>query len=83
MSMMFVFNLANAMVQNAVRDDFRGRVMGIYSLTIFGIIPIGSLAGGVVADAIGAPLLIIGSSAVLFVFSLALYIFQHRIFDTI
>ena len=47
-------NLANATVQTLVRDELRGRVMGIYSLTFFGLVPIGSLIIGQLANSIGA-----------------------------
>jgi MFS family permease len=53
-----VNNLANALVQGLVPDAVRGRVMGIYTLTFFGIMPVGALLAGGVATAIGAPLTI-------------------------
>ncbi len=49
-------NLANALVQTQAADELRGRVMGIYSLTFMGLMPLGGLLAGVVAQAIGEPL---------------------------
>ena len=49
----FIFNLANALVQTLVRDDLRGRVMGIYSLTFFGFLPVGALWIGTMAERFG------------------------------
>jgi len=49
----FIFNLANALVQTLVRDELRGRVMGIYSLTFFGFLPVGALWIGTMAQRFG------------------------------
>jgi MFS family permease len=61
----FVNNLANSLVQGLVPDALRGRVMGIYMLSFFGITPVGALLAGGVATALGPPLTI-AISAVLF-----------------
>lgn len=45
----------NQIVQTLVDDDKRGRVMGLYTMAFLGIAPLGSLAGGTLAQAIGAP----------------------------
>jgi MFS family permease len=47
---MILLNLANALVQSQVEDNMRGRVMGIYTLAFFGMMPIGSLLAGALAD---------------------------------
>lgn len=57
-SMITFFNLANSLVQTEVEDHLRGRVMGVYSLTFFGLIPIGALFNGALAERIGEPLTI-------------------------
>jgi MFS family permease len=53
---MVIINLSNTMVQINVTDELRGRVMGIFTLTFFGLLPIGALINGAIADQIGAPL---------------------------
>ena len=53
-----VNNLANALIQGLVPDAVRGRVMGIYTLTFFGVMPVGALMAGGAATALGAPLTI-------------------------
>ena len=53
---MVIINLSNTMVQINVTDELRGRVMGIFTLTFFGLLPIGALINGAIADRIGAPL---------------------------
>jgi MFS family permease len=50
-----IFNLANSLVQTLVRDELRGRVMGIYSLTFFGFLPVGALWIGTMAEHFGEP----------------------------
>ena len=49
-------NLANALVQVLAPDELRGRVMAIYMLAFFGIMPLGALLSGTVASRIGVPL---------------------------
>jgi len=55
MANIFIFNLANSLVQTLVRDELRGRVMGFYSLTFFGFLPVGALWIGTVAEHFGEP----------------------------
>ncbi len=48
-------NASNALIQNRISDEMRGRVMGIYSLVFFGTMPIGSMLAGQSATWIGLP----------------------------
>ncbi len=52
---MVLFNMLNTLIQTIVSDALRGRVMGIYSLTFFGAVPIGALLAGQLADRAGEP----------------------------
>ena len=45
-----VFVLMNTLLQTEVPDDFRGRVLSLYSLTFFGFSPFASLAIGFIAQ---------------------------------
>jgi predicted MFS family arabinose efflux permease len=54
-SSVLVLNLSNASVQTLVHDEFRGRVMGIYSLIFLGSMPLGGVLMGVVAERLGEP----------------------------
>jgi MFS family permease len=45
----------STMIQTIVDDRMRGRVMGLFSMAFLGMFPIGSLAGGALAEIIGAP----------------------------
>ena len=62
-----IMNLANALVQNLVADRLRGRVMGLYGLTFFGLMPLGALWIGTVAEHLGEPVAVVFGA----VFSLA------------
>jgi len=53
-----IFNVANALVQSIAPDRLRGRVMGVYSLIFFGMMPLGALWIGTAAQAVSAPLVI-------------------------
>jgi MFS family permease len=51
---LWFFTNANSILQLNSSDEFRGRVMGVYSMVFAGTIPIGSLISGFVAEKIGA-----------------------------
>ncbi len=48
-------NSSNTILQLAVNDQYRGRVMAVYTMVVFGAVPMGTLAFGWVTDLIGAP----------------------------
>ncbi len=45
----------NTLIQHTVPDEFRGRVMSLYSLAFFGLAPFGALLLGLIANEIGTP----------------------------
>jgi MFS family permease len=45
----------NTLLQTIVDEDKRGRVMSFYTMSFFGMTPLGSLLAGIVAERIGAP----------------------------
>ena len=53
--MMMFFTITNASIQSIVRDDYRGRVSGLYMVT-WGLFPVGSLVAGSIAESFGAPM---------------------------
>jgi len=73
--MVLVMNLANAMVQSHVPDGLRGRVMGIYSLVFFGMMPLGALLVGTVAERWGERLAVLLSGGMLLPVALSVWIF--------
>jgi MFS family permease len=62
-------NASNALLQSRVPDELRGRVMSIYMLSFFGLMPIGSLLAGSVAEWIGEPITVAMGAAILLVFA--------------
>jgi MFS family permease len=65
----FILNLANGFVQTVVSDEYRGRVMAVYSMTFFGFMPIGSLFIGYTAHFLGEQTAVIINSSVLLLFA--------------
>lgn len=55
LSLMIYMNNSNSMVQTQTPDELRGRVLSIYSLSFFGLMPLGSLFAGGLAARIGEP----------------------------
>lgn len=54
---MFFVNI-NTLIQDHVPDEYRGRVLSLYTLMFMGLAPIGSLALGALANQVGTPLAI-------------------------
>lgn len=46
---------SNTFLQTIVEDDKRGRLMSLYTMSFLGMIPVGNLLGGALANHIGAP----------------------------
>jgi len=44
---------ANTSIQMLIPDEYRGRIMSLYTMTVVGLGPFGSLAAGAVANAVG------------------------------
>ena len=45
---------ANTTIQTLIPDEYRGRIMALYSMTVVGLGPFGSLAAGALAGRFGA-----------------------------
>lgn len=76
LALILMFNLANSLVQTTVPDALRGRVMAIYSLTFFGLVPLGALMMGSLAEAFSEPaavrlgaLVLLGCATILSIFA--------------
>ncbi|MFO7623563.1 MAG: MFS transporter [Anaerolineales bacterium] len=66
---MVLVNLSNSLVQTQVPDELRGRVMSIFTLSFFGVFPIGSLIAGAVADVIGEPATVLLGALIILAFA--------------
>lgn len=71
---MVVISLSNTLIQINVTDELRGRVMGIFTSKFFGLMPVGSLINGVIADQIGAPLTVQINAIILFATAISLFL---------
>ena len=69
---MALFNMLNTLIQSTVPDDLRGRVLAVYSLSFFGLVPVGSLLAGSAASIVGEPLTVLASGILLLLFALGL-----------
>ncbi|MDA0329393.1 MAG: MFS transporter [Gemmatimonadetes bacterium] len=49
----------NTVLQTLVKEEMRGRVMALYTMAFVGMTPIGGLAGGAIADRVGAPIAVV------------------------
>src|SRR5262249_45599547 len=54
-AMMVHMAASNTVLQTIVDEDKRGRVMSLYVMAFLGMMPLGSLLAGFLADRIGAP----------------------------
>jgi MFS family permease len=54
---------ANSLVQTLAPDEYRGRIMAFYTMTVVGLSPFGSLAAGALASRLGVqPTVLVGSA---------------------
>jgi MFS family permease len=74
-SLILVFNLANALVQTIVSDELRGRVMGVYTASFFGLMPVGALIMGTLAEHFGSMAAVIIGACVAITTAASIYIF--------
>jgi MFS family permease len=70
--------LNNALVLTITPPEMRGRVMGIF-MTTFGLMPLGALPMGMLADNIGAPLTVGGFGVVTLAFFVLVTLFRPSI----
>jgi predicted MFS family arabinose efflux permease len=57
-----MFNTMNALIQTHTPDELRGRVMGLYTMTYFGLVPIGALLYGASAARLGEQVAVAGGA---------------------
>ncbi len=66
---MITFNMLNSLIQSEVADEYRGRVVSLYTFCIFGLNPIGALLAGWEAEFWGEPIAIIISAGITLTYS--------------
>jgi MFS family permease len=63
---------ANTLIQSLIPDEYRGRIMALYAITVVGIGPFGSLAAGALAHRFGARLTV-AAGALLYLIAAAVF----------
>jgi MFS family permease len=58
-------NSTNALLQQSVPDEWRGRAVGLYSMSFAGTAPIGGLVAGFLAEQIGLPAILTVNGALI------------------
>lgn len=71
-----IFNLANALVQTSSPDALRGRIMSIYTLIFFGLLPLGALGIGFTAEHLSQRAAILIGAGVMIAAATALAVFM-------
>jgi predicted MFS family arabinose efflux permease len=71
---MIMMNTSNALAQTHVEDSLRGRVMGVYTLTFFGLMPIGALINGALATRVGPPTTVMLNALIMLGFAAFLWL---------
>jgi len=74
-----VNNLSNGLTQTLVTEEYRGRVMGVYSFSFFGFMPIGALWIGMLAEHFGSPTAILINSIILFIFVGVVWLYAPKL----
>jgi MFS family permease len=74
-AIIMIMNVANALVQSLAPDALRGRIMSVYSLTFFGLMPVGALWAGAAAEVAGEPAAVTLGAVVALVFAGGLWVF--------
>jgi len=74
-----ILNLANASVQTLTPRELRGRVMGIYTFTFFGLMPIGALFIGGMAGRFSEPAAIWINVVIIAIFSGLIWMFVPKL----
>jgi hypothetical protein len=76
---MFIINMCSVLVQSHASDALRGRVMSVYTLGFFGMMPVGALFFGAVAEAIGEPWTVVLGSVIVLAFASYLWVRAPRV----
>jgi MFS family permease len=69
---------ANTLLQTMIPDHYRGRLMALYSMTVVGLGPFGSLAAGGLAHAAGARVTVLTGGAICLAAAILFHWFASR-----
>jgi predicted MFS family arabinose efflux permease len=74
-SVMRMNGATNTELQSRVPEALRGRVMGFFAMANVGVLPLGSLGGGALAETVGASWVVLGGGLICI---LAAVVFRWR-----
>lgn len=81
MGLLMQFSTISTTIQHLVRDNLRGRVMSLYTLSFIGMTPIGSFQIGYIAEHFGVNFAIKIGAAIVFVFGIYLFFNRNKIIE--
>ena len=79
LSQVFQNSLANTLLQITTPDNLRGRVMSLYTLTLFGLMPVGGLLTGLIAEHFSEPAAVVAGALVTLTCTAALAVLTPRV----
>lgn len=79
-AMITLLATTNTMLQTTTPDALRGRVMGLYTMALVGLMPFGNLLAGYLAELLGsAPLAVALGQSILLLVAVAVWLFAPQI----
>jgi MFS family permease len=72
---------ANTLIQTLIPDEYRGRIMALYSMTVVGLGPFGSLASGGLAHAVGPRATVFAGGVLCLLSALVFFLNLPRVFE--
>lgn len=66
-------NLSNSLTQSIISEEFRGRIMGIYSFSFFALMPVGALWTGMIAEHFGSPTAVLSNAVIILLFAAVIW----------
>jgi predicted MFS family arabinose efflux permease len=78
-ALLMIFSLTNSLVQLAVPDELRGRVMSIYLVAFRGGMPLGSLVSGYFISQFSAPIVIATNGLLLSILAAGFLGFDRKV----
>jgi MFS family permease len=78
MGMIMFLSTANTLIQTKVSDEYRGRIMGIWTFIFGGSAPVGAIIAGAVAEKLGVQATIQISASICLLFAVLAFIISRR-----
>jgi hypothetical protein len=73
---------ANTLIQTLIPDEYRGRIMAMYSMTVVGLGPFGSLLSGALAHAASPRVTVLAGGLLCLVAALVFHMNIRRVFHS-